>query len=41
MGGLRPGARQAAKICNNMILGASMAAVCEAFARGETLGLSY
>ena len=33
------GAGQAAKICNNLILGASMAAVCEAFALAEKLGL--
>jgi 3-hydroxyisobutyrate dehydrogenase len=32
---------QAAKICNNMILGASMIAVCEAFVLGERLGLSH
>lgn len=32
---------QAAKICNNMILGVSMIAVCEAFALGEKLGLSH
>jgi 3-hydroxyisobutyrate dehydrogenase len=31
---------QAAKICNNMILGVSMIAVCEAFALGERLGLA-
>jgi 3-hydroxyisobutyrate dehydrogenase len=31
---------QAAKICNNMILGASMIAVGEAFVLGEKLGLS-
>ena len=31
---------QAAKICNNMILGVSMIAVCEAFALAERLGLS-
>jgi 3-hydroxyisobutyrate dehydrogenase len=31
---------QVAKICNNMILGASMIAVCEAFVLGEKLGLS-
>jgi 3-hydroxyisobutyrate dehydrogenase len=31
---------QAAKICNNMILGASMIAVCEAFALAERLGLA-
>jgi 3-hydroxyisobutyrate dehydrogenase len=30
---------QAAKICNNMILGASMIAVCEGFALAEKLGL--
>ncbi len=30
---------QAAKICNNMILGASMIAVCEAFALADRLGL--
>ena len=30
---------QAAKICNNMILGASMIAVCEAFVLAEKLGL--
>ncbi|SIQ33165.1 3-hydroxyisobutyrate dehydrogenase [Rhizobium sp. RU35A] len=35
------GAGQAAKICNNMILGISMIAVCEAFALGEKLGLSH
>jgi 3-hydroxyisobutyrate dehydrogenase len=34
------GAGQAAKICNNMILGVSMAAVCEAFVLAERLGLS-
>ena len=33
------GAGQAAKICNNMILGATMAATCEAFALAEKLGL--
>jgi 3-hydroxyisobutyrate dehydrogenase len=32
---------QAAKICNNMILGASMIAVSEAFVLGENLGLSH
>jgi len=31
---------QAAKICNNMILGVSMIAVCEAFALAERLGLA-
>ncbi|MGL6236848.1 MAG: 3-hydroxyisobutyrate dehydrogenase [Segniliparus sp.] len=36
-----PGAGQAAKICNNMILGVSMIAVSEAFALGERLGLEY
>lgn len=36
-----PGAGQAAKICNNMILGVSMIAVCEAFVLGEKLGLSH
>jgi 3-hydroxyisobutyrate dehydrogenase len=34
------GAGQAAKICNNMILGATMIVTCEAFALGEKLGLS-
>jgi len=34
------GAGQAAKICNNMILGATMIATCEAFALAEKLGLS-
>jgi 3-hydroxyisobutyrate dehydrogenase len=34
------GTGQAAKICNNMILGISMIAVCEAFALGEKLGLT-
>ena len=33
------GAGQAAKICNNMILGATMIATCEAFALAEKLGL--
>ncbi|SET44635.1 3-hydroxyisobutyrate dehydrogenase [Oceanicella actignis] len=33
------GAGQAAKICNNMILGISMLAVCEAFALADKLGL--
>jgi 3-hydroxyisobutyrate dehydrogenase len=32
---------QAAKICNNMILGISMIAVSEGFALGEKLGLSH
>jgi 3-hydroxyisobutyrate dehydrogenase len=35
------GAGQAAKICNNMILGVSMIAVGEAFALAEKLGLSH
>ena len=35
------GAGQAAKICNNMILGVTMAAVGEAFVLGEKLGLSH
>ena len=34
-----PGAGQAAKICNNMLLGASMAATCEAFVLAQKLGL--
>jgi 3-hydroxyisobutyrate dehydrogenase len=34
------GAGQAAKICNNMVLGVSMLGVCEAFALAETLGLA-
>jgi 3-hydroxyisobutyrate dehydrogenase len=33
------GAGQAAKICNNMILGATMAVTCEAFVLAEKLGL--
>lgn len=32
---------QAAKICNNMILGISMIATCEAFAMAEKLGLDH
>ncbi|MFN3259534.1 MAG: 3-hydroxyisobutyrate dehydrogenase [Pikeienuella sp.] len=35
-----PGAGQAAKICNNMILGATMIVTCEAFALADKLGLS-
>ncbi len=35
------GAGQAAKICNNMILGISMIGVSEAFVLGERLGLSH
>ncbi len=34
------GAGQAAKICNNMILGATMIATCEAFVLAEKLGLA-
>jgi 3-hydroxyisobutyrate dehydrogenase len=34
------GAGQAAKICNNMLLGATMAATCETFALAEKLGLN-
>ncbi len=33
------GAGQVAKMCNNLILGATMAATCEAFALAEKLGL--
>ncbi|MEL6423666.1 MAG: NAD-binding protein, partial [Pseudomonadota bacterium] len=33
------GAGQAAKICNNMILGATMIVTCEAFALADRLGL--
>jgi 3-hydroxyisobutyrate dehydrogenase len=35
------GAGQAAKVCNNMILGVSMIAVAEAFVLGEKLGLTH
>ena len=35
------GAGQAAKICNNMILGISMIGVCEGFVLAEKLGLSH
>ena len=35
------GAGQAAKICNNMMLGISMIGVCEAFTLAEKLGLSH
>lgn len=35
-----PGAGQAAKLCNNMILGVTMIATCEAFALADKLGLS-
>src|SRR5918994_2905077 len=34
-----PGAGQAAKICNNMLLGATMAATCETFVLAGKLGL--
>ena len=33
------GAGQAAKICNNMILGITMIGTCEAFALADKLGL--
>ena len=33
-----PGAGQAAKICNNMLLGATMAATCEAFVLAREAG---
>ncbi len=35
-----PGSGQAAKICNNMLLGATMAATCETFVLAEKLGLN-
>ena len=35
-----PGAGQAAKICNNMLLGATMIATCETFALAQKLGLN-
>ncbi|MGK3649469.1 3-hydroxyisobutyrate dehydrogenase [Pseudarthrobacter enclensis] len=35
------GAGQAAKVCNNLILGVSMIAVSEAFVLGEELGLTH
>ncbi len=34
-----PGSGQAAKICNNMLLGASMVATCETFVLAQKLGL--
>lgn len=34
-----PGNGQAAKICNNMLLGATMVATCEAFAMAQKIGL--
>ncbi|MCW8085476.1 3-hydroxyisobutyrate dehydrogenase [Sabulicella glaciei] len=36
-----PGAGQAAKLCNNMLLAISMIGTCEAFALAEKLGLSH
>jgi len=36
-----PGAGQAAKICNNMLLAVSMIGTCEAFALGEKIGLEH
>jgi 3-hydroxyisobutyrate dehydrogenase len=36
-----PGAGQAAKVCNNMILAATMIATCEGFVLGEKLGLTH
>src|SRR3546814_9670074 len=36
-----PGNGQAAKICNNMMLGISMIGACEAFALAEKLGLDH
>ncbi|MBN9195605.1 MAG: 3-hydroxyisobutyrate dehydrogenase [Microbacterium sp.] len=36
-----PGLGQAAKVCNNLILGISQIAVAEAFVLGERLGLSH
>src|SRR5690606_4085361 len=36
-----PGLGQAAKVCNNMILGISQIAVAEAFVLGERLGLEH
>lgn len=36
-----PGLGQAAKVCNNMILGVTMIAVSEAFVLGERLGLDH
>ena len=35
----QPGNGQVAKVCNNMMLGISMLAVCESFSLGEKLGL--
>jgi 3-hydroxyisobutyrate dehydrogenase len=36
-----PGNGQAAKICNNMLLGISMIGTCEAFVLAEKLGLDH
>lgn len=36
-----PGLGQAAKVCNNLMLGISMIGVCEAFVLGERLGLTH
>jgi len=36
-----PGLGQAAKLCNNMMLGATMIVTCEAFALAERIGLSH
>ncbi|WP_323766484.1 3-hydroxyisobutyrate dehydrogenase [Marinovum sp.] len=36
-----PGAGQAAKVCNNMLLGISMVGAAEAFVLGEKLGLDH
>ncbi|GBD41165.1 putative 3-hydroxyisobutyrate dehydrogenase [bacterium HR39] len=36
-----PGTGQAAKICNNMMLGIQMISVCEAFVLAERLGLEH
>ena len=36
-----PGAGQAAKLCNNLMLAATMAVTCEAFVLAEKLGLSH
>jgi 3-hydroxyisobutyrate dehydrogenase len=35
-----PGSGQAAKICNNMLLGSTMAATCETFVLAQKLGLN-
>ena len=36
-----PGAGQAVKVCNNMLLGISMAGVCEAISLGEAAGVDH